>query len=66
MAAEPVVLDALEPQRWGLPAEAVADLGNRLHEFWVRFRRCFKTQTRDASGHAWTYLTKTCPLRATL
>ena len=56
MAAEPVVLDALEPQRWGLPAEAVADLGNRLREFWVRFRRCFKTQTRDASGHAWTYL----------
>ena len=56
MAAEPVVPDALEPQRWGLPAEAVADLGNRLREFWVRFRRCFKTQTRDASGHAWTYL----------
>jgi hypothetical protein len=33
MAAEPVVPDALEPQRWGLPAEAVADLGNRLREF---------------------------------
>lgn len=39
-----------------MPAEAVPDLGNRLRAFWVRFRCCFKTQTRDASGHAWTYL----------
>jgi len=56
MADEAVVADVVEPQRWGLPAEAVADLGNRLRGFWVRFRPCFKTQTRDGSGHAWTYM----------
>lgn len=56
MVAELIVPDALEPERWGLPAEAVADLGNRLRAFWVRYRGCFKTRTRDASEHAWTYL----------
>jgi len=45
-----------DPNRWGLPAEAIADLGNRLHSFWERFRGCFKTRTRDAAEHAWTYL----------
>jgi SRSO17 transposase len=45
-----------EPSRWGLPQEAIADLGNRLRQTWSRFRMCFKTQTRDTSGHAWTYL----------
>jgi SRSO17 transposase len=45
-----------EPTRWGLPHEAIADLGNRLRQTWSRFRACFKTQTRDTSEHAWTYL----------
>lgn len=45
-----------DPNRWGLPAEAIADLGNRLHRFWERFRRCFRTKTRDGAEHAWTYL----------
>lgn len=45
-----------EPARWGLPAEAIADLGNRLHRVWYRFRACFKTKTHDGSQHAWTYL----------
>lgn len=44
------------PPRWGLPPEAIADLGPRLHHFWERFSGCFKTKTRDAAGHAWTYL----------
>jgi SRSO17 transposase len=44
------------PQRWGLSAEAIADLGERLHRVWERFRPCFKTKTRDASAHALTYL----------
>jgi len=56
MAQKTVELDMLDPQRWGLPAEAVADLGDRLRRFWWRFRDCFKTRTRDASEHAWTYL----------
>lgn len=48
--------DVYEPARWGLPEEAIADLGNRLHRVWSRFRACFKTKTRDGSEHAWTYL----------
>jgi SRSO17 transposase len=45
-----------EPTRWGLPQEAIADLGDRLRRTWSRFRACFKTKTHDASEHAWTYL----------
>ena len=48
--------DIYAPARWGLPEEAVADLGGRLWRFWERFRHCFKTKTRDSAGHAWTYL----------
>jgi SRSO17 transposase len=56
MEQKTVESDMLDPQRWGLPDEVVADLGNRLRRFWSRFRTCFKTKTRDASEHAWTYL----------
>jgi SRSO17 transposase len=51
-----VISDALDPGRWGLPDKAVASLGDRLRGFWTRYRGCFKTRTRDASEHAWTYL----------
>ena len=51
-----LVDDLYAPQRWGLPAEVIADLGDRLRRFWGRFRPCFQTQTRDGSAHAWTYL----------
>jgi SRSO17 transposase len=44
------------PQRWGLSAEAVAHLGARLSQFWLRFRGCFTTRTRDTSEHAYDYL----------
>jgi hypothetical protein len=56
MEQKTVESDMLDPQRWGLPDEVVVDLGNRLRRFWSRFRTCFKTKTRDASEHAWTYL----------
>lgn len=39
-----------------MPPAAVATLGNRLWAFWERFRPCFRTRTRDASAHAYTYL----------
>jgi len=42
--------------RWGLPPEAIADLGSRLRRFWERFSGCFKTKRRSAAGHAWAYL----------
>src|SRR5262252_7916194 len=44
------------PQRWGLSAEAVAHLGACLFQFWLRFRSCFTTHTRDTSTHAYDYL----------
>ena len=39
--------DVFDPQRWGLSAEAVANLSDRLRQFWSRFRNCFKTKTRE-------------------
>src|SRR5215472_3616421 len=44
------------PRRWGLSAEAVAHLGAHLSQFWLRFRGCFTTRTRDTSEHAYDYL----------
>lgn len=49
-------LGVFNPQRWGLPTEAVADLADRLLDVWFRFRDCFKTKTRDPSQYAWFYL----------
>ena len=48
--------DVFDPQRWGLPPEAVADLSDRLRRVWSQFRECFKTKTRDSSEYAWVYL----------
>ena len=45
-----------DPRRWGLSSEAIGTLGERLYEFWQRFRGCCKTSTRDTSGHAYAYL----------
>jgi len=43
-------------ERWGIPYEAVADLGERLHNLNRRFRGCFATQTNNKSGYAQVYL----------
>ena len=48
--------DVFDPVRWGLPPEAVADLGDRLWRVWYRFRDCFRTKTRDTSTYALVYL----------
>src|SRR4030095_15214302 len=40
-------------RRWGLSAEAVAHLGDHLLQFWLRFRSCFTTRTRDPSAEAY-------------
>ena len=45
-----------DSRRWGLSAEAICTLGERLYEFWQRFRGCFKTCTHDTSGRAYDYL----------
>src|SRR5262250_2521304 len=59
--AQAEAFDSLEgalhdPRRWGLSSEAIGTLGERLYEFWQRFRGCFKTCTRDTSGRAYDYL----------
>jgi SRSO17 transposase len=55
-AAESCAWDLHDPRRWGLSAEALASVGERLYEFWLRFRDCFRTRTRDTSAHAYHYL----------
>jgi SRSO17 transposase len=56
MTKEANELDVFAPQRWGLPAEAVNDLAERLRRTWARFHPCFKTKTRDTSEYAFVYL----------
>src|SRR5216684_4594019 len=55
-AAESGVWDLYAPSRWGLSAEAISTVGARLDEFWLRFRDCFTTRTRDTSANAYNYL----------
>jgi len=55
-AAESDAADLYAPRRWGLSAEAVSTVGERLYEFWLRFRDCFKTRTRDPSANAYNSL----------
>src|SRR5438445_4215652 len=55
-AVESAVRDLYDPCRWGLSAEAISTVGERLYEFWLRFRDCFTTRTRDTSANAYNYL----------
>ena len=55
-AAESGLGDLHDPRRWGLSAEAISTVGARLYEFWLRFRDCFTTRTRDTSANAYNYL----------
>src|SRR6266487_228260 len=55
-AAESGIGDLYDPCRWGLSAEAVATGGARLYEFWLRFRDCITTRTRDTSAKAYNSL----------
>ena len=43
------------PDKWGLPAQAVQHLGDDLRAFWKRFRGRFRTRTRDTSEQAYWY-----------
>lgn len=45
-----------EYERWGLPYEAVTNLGERLHKLHKRFHDCFATQTNNKSDYARVYL----------
>jgi SRSO17 transposase len=49
--------DIFNPERWGLPMEAIEELAGRLIDAWERYRDLFiTTHTRDTSLHAFTYL----------
>lgn len=56
MSDQSVTVQVFDPRCWGLSSEAIANLGNRLRDFWSRFQPCFKTKTRNTGEHAWTYL----------
>ena len=47
--------DWFNPDKWGLPAQAVQRLGDDLRRFWKRFRVRFRTRTRDTSEQAYCY-----------
>jgi len=49
-------LSIFSAERWGLPVEAVKDLGNQLHGTWQRFHPCFTTFRHDTSAYALIYL----------
>ena len=44
-----------DPDRWGVPRDAVARLADDLVAFWQHFRPCFRTRTRDTSDCAHTF-----------
>ncbi len=48
--------DVYDPDRWSVGELATADVAERLRRVWSRYHACFKTQTRDASDIAWTYV----------
>ena len=48
--------DVYEPERWGLEEEAIKGLGEALYGFWERYRKCFKTKTRDQSELAYVHM----------
>jgi len=43
-------------ERWGLPKEAVKDLGRDLYQVWQRYHDCLVTRRHDTSLYAFTYL----------
>ena len=45
-----------DPQRWGLPLEAVQNLAERLRSLWSRYHFYFRTRTADTSEYAYFYL----------
>jgi SRSO17 transposase len=56
MGATTAPATSADPARWGLAAETVAEVAEQLRGVWSRSRACFRTQTRETSENAWTYL----------
>jgi SRSO17 transposase len=49
-------INIYDPQRWGLPVDAIYSLGKLLIKVWSRFRDCFKTKTHNTGEYALAYL----------
>jgi hypothetical protein len=49
-------MSLFDPQRWGLPNDAIDNLADRLRGFCSRFKDCFKTKTHHTSEYGWVYL----------
>jgi SRSO17 transposase len=45
-----------DPERWGLSKERIQQLPGKLRGHWEHYRANFRTQTRDTSEQAYTYL----------
>jgi SRSO17 transposase len=43
-------------RRWGLPPAAIADLGNRLQQFWRYYGQWTRSRTRDSSAYGLSYV----------
>ena len=53
----------LDPIKWGLPLEAIKQLGKRLKSFWERFNCFFKTKKCDNSHYGYHYLSSLLRMR---
>jgi SRSO17 transposase len=49
-------LSVFSAERWGLPLEAVKDMGHDLHQIWQRYHDCWITRKHDTSEYALIYL----------
>lgn len=49
-------LSVFNAARWGLPPEAVKDLGHDLQQLWQRYHDCWITRRHDNSDYALIYL----------
>lgn len=54
----------IDPDRWGLPAEAIERLPTALQEFWQRYRHHFRNSTRDPAPYAYHYLSALLRMKA--
>lgn len=49
-------LSVFSAERWGLPLDAVKDMGHDLHQIWQRYHDCWVTRKHDNSDYALIYL----------
>jgi len=53
---ETITEEENEGARWGIPYGTICNLGQRVYEFWERYKDCFKNKTRNNGEYALDYL----------